>query len=97
MTSAAEERIKYHLVSAVNAILKDERYGIGLVRDEFQLTHQKIERRVPQSADIFSAVKNMAVLGIGTPLVRRGYKRGRGSDRFVSGSFKIRTRIWVAP
>ncbi len=43
MTSAAEERIKYYLVSAVNAILKDERYGIGLVRDEFQLTHKKIE------------------------------------------------------
>lgn len=31
--SAAEERINYYVVSAANAIPKDERSGIGLVRD----------------------------------------------------------------
>jgi len=54
--SAAEERIMYYVVSAMNAILKDERHGIDLVRDYFQLTHRKTVKAGTASADIFSAV-----------------------------------------
>lgn len=44
MGSAAEEGIKYYVVRAENAILKDERYGIGLVRDlNFNLPTKKRE------------------------------------------------------
>jgi len=74
--SAAEERINYYVVSAVIAILKDGRYGIGLVRDYCNFNSPKKDVKVgTASADIFSAVAKK--YGCPRLVVRRDHKRPR--------------------
>lgn len=94
MGSAAEERIKYLLpLSAVNAIIKDERCGLGPVRINFNLPAKKNVKAGIGSTDIFlRGCQKYGVLGIGTSLVRRD---GRGNDGFASGSFKYPSRRTV--